>query len=76
MFEDEEIEQPEDIEKNKDEIEIESGYLEAKDSENTNTRPRRSNAGKRVERLEINFCGGKYDTQFNTNTGEKINIYA
>ena len=44
MIQDEDMDQPEKIETNKDEIEIEAGDLETRDSENTNTRPRRANA--------------------------------
>ena len=63
------MEQPEEIEINQDEREIEAGDLETKERENTNTRPRRDNAGKGVERLEIKFGGKTYDTQFSASTG-------
>ena len=42
--------------------------METKELENTNTRPRRANAGKWVERLEMNFGGKTYDTQFTIRT--------
>ena len=45
--------------------------METKESENTNTRPGRANAGKRVDRLEMKFGGESYNTQFTTSTGEK-----
>ena len=66
MIEDEDMEQPKEIERNQDEIEIEEGDLETKECENTNTRPRRSNTRKGVERLEMDFGGKTYDTQFTT----------
>ena len=37
--------------------------MENKERENANTNPRRANAGKCVERLEMKFGGKKYDTQ-------------
>ena len=48
--------------------------METKERENTNTRPKRANAGKGVERLEIKFRGKKYGTQF-TSTVNKKNIH-
>ena len=45
--------------------------METKERENTNTSPRRANAGKGVERLEMKFGGKTYDTQFATSTGER-----
>ena len=48
--------------------------METKKRENKNTRPIRSNTGKGVERLEMNFRGKTYDTQFTTSNGE-IYIY-
>ena len=71
MIEYEDMEQPEEVETNQDERKIEAGYMEAKYRENTNTSPRRANAGKGVERLEMKFGGKTYDTQFTTSTGEK-----
>ena len=71
MIGDEDMEQPEEIEKYQDEREIEAVDLETKEHENTNTRPRRANVGKGVDRLEMKFGGGKYDTQFTTSTREK-----
>ena len=68
------MEQPEEIEINQDEREIEAGDLETKERENTNTRPRRDNSGKGVERLEIKFGGKTYDTQLSASTGENKNI--
>ena len=50
MIEYEYMEEPEEIDTKKYEREIISGYRE-----NTNTRPRRSNAGKGIERLKMNF---------------------
>ena len=47
--------------------------METKERENMNTMTRRANAGKGFERLEMNFVGKKYDTQF-TSTGKKKNI--
>ena len=47
--------------------------MKTKEPETTNTRPRRANAVKVVERLKINFGGKKYDTKF-TITGKKKNI--
>ena len=44
--------------------------METKEHENTNTRPRRANAGKCVDRTGMNFGGLKYDTQF-ASTGKK-----
>ena len=70
MNEDEDMEQPEDTEINQDEREIEAVYLETKERENTNTIPRRANAGKMVECLEMKFGGKTYDTQLSTRTGE------
>ena len=46
MIEDEDTEQPEEIETNQHEREIEAGNVETKDHENTNIRPRRANTGK------------------------------
>ena len=74
MIGDEDMEQPEEIETNKYEREIEAGYLETKEHKNTNTRPIRANSGKGVEILEMKFGGKKYDTQFTTSTGEKKKI--
>ena len=74
MIEDEEMEQPEDIETNQDEREIESGDLETKERKNTNTIPRRANTRKGVERLKMKFGGKTYDTPFTTIT-EKKKIY-
>ena len=71
MVEDEDMERPEEIETNKDEREIEAGDMETKERENTNTSPRSSNAGKRVEHLEMKFGGKTYDAQLTTSTGEK-----
>ena len=65
------MEQPEEIETNQDDREIEARYLETEERENTNTRKRRANAGKGVERLEMKFGWETYDTQFTTITGEK-----
>ena len=45
--------------------------METKDHENTNTNPIRVNVLKEVERLDMNFGGKIYDTQFTTSTGEK-----
>ena len=45
--------------------------METKEHENTNTRPKGANVGKGVDRLEMKFGGGKYDTQFTTSTREK-----
>ena len=67
------MDQPEEIETNQYEREIEAGYLETKEQENTNTRPRRANSGKGVERPEMKFGGKTYDTQFTNSTGEKKN---
>ena len=72
------MEKPEEIEEyqyydaqiKQDERKIEAGDMEIKEHENTNTRPRAYNAGKGVERLEVNFGGKKYDTQF-TSTEKK-----
>ena len=50
------------IQKNQDEREIEAGDLETKERENRNTRTRRYNAKKGVERLKIKFGGKTYDT--------------
>ena len=36
-----------------------------------NTRPRRANAGKGIERHKMKFGGNKYGTQFTNITGEK-----
>ena len=55
---------------NQDEIKIEASDMDTKDRKNTNTIPRRVNAGRGVERLNIKFGGKKYDTQF-TSTGKK-----
>ena len=44
--------------------------METKERGNTNTRPRRANAVKCVERLEMNLGGNKYNTQL-TRTGKK-----
>ena len=71
MIGDEDMEKPKEIETNQDEIEIEAGDLETKDRESKNTRPIMANAGKGFERLEINFGGKTYDTQFTISTGEK-----
>ena len=71
MIEDEDMKQPEEIETNKDNREIEVGYLETNEREKKNTRPRRANAGKWVERLEMNLGGKTYDTQFTTRTRQK-----
>ena len=65
------MEQPEEIDINQDEKEIEAVDLETKQRKNTNTRPRRANTGKGVEHCEMKFGGGKYDTQFATSTGQK-----
>ena len=69
------MEQQEEIETNQYEREIEPGHMRNNERENTNTRPRRSNAGKWVEILEMNFGGKTYDTQFTTSTGEKKQFY-
>ena len=53
------------------ESEIEAGDVETKEHENTNTTPRRDNAGKVVDPLEIIFGGKIYYTQYTTITGEK-----
>ena len=45
--------------------------METKECENHNTRPRRENGRKCVERLETKSGGNKYDTKF-TRTGKKI----
>ena len=45
--------------------------METKESENKNTRIRRANVGKGVERLYMKFGGKTYDTQLTTSTGEK-----
>ena len=58
MIEDEDMEQPEEIETNQDEREIEAGDLETKEHEHTNTRPRRANARKGVDCLKIKLRGG------------------
>ena len=71
MIEDEDVEQPKEIGSNQDEIEIEAIDLETKERENTNTSPRRANAGKGFDRLEMKFGGKTCDTQFTTSTGEK-----
>ena len=73
-IEDEDMEQPEEIEKNQDDREMEAGYLETKERENKNTSPRRSNTGKWVERLKMKFGGKTYGTQLKTSTGEKKKI--
>ena len=44
--------------------------MKTRERENTNKSPRRDNARKFVERLETNFGGKKYDTQF-TSTGNR-----
>ena len=44
--------------------------METKELENMNTRPRIENSGKVFDRLELEFGGNKYDTQF-TSTGNK-----
>ena len=62
MTKDEYMEQPEEIKTNQDESKIEAGDIETKERENTNTRPRRDNTGKGVERLNMNFRGEVYDT--------------
>ena len=46
MIGDEDMEQPEEIETNQDEREIEAGDMENKERANTNTSPRRANSGK------------------------------
>ena len=71
MIEDEDMDQPEEIETNQDEREIEAVNLETKERENTNTGPIKANAGKLVERLKMNFGGETYDTQSTTSTREK-----
>ena len=65
------MEHPEETETNQDEREIEAGDMETKERENTNTSPRRANAGKGFDRLEIKFGEETYDTKFTTSTGEK-----
>ena len=45
--------------------------METKERENTKTRRRRANTGKRSESLEMKFGGKTYDTQFTTSTREK-----
>ena len=47
--------------------------MKTKERETTNTRPIRANAVKVVERLNMDFGGKKYDTQF-TITGKKKNV--
>ena len=74
MIEDEDMDQPEEIEKNQDMREIELWDLETKDHKNTNKSPIRENAGKGIERLGMNFGDKTYDTQFTTRTGEKKNM--
>ena len=59
MIGDEDMEQPEEIEKYQDEREIEAGDLKTREHESTNTRPRRANVGKGVDRLEMKFGGKK-----------------
>ena len=71
MIEDEDMEQPEDIERNQDNREIEAGDLETNELENTNTRPRKANYRKEVDRVKIKSRGKTYDTQFTTSTGER-----
>ena len=71
MIEDEDMGKPEQIETNQDEREIEAGDTETNLNSNTKTSPRRANAGKGVECLEMKFGGGKYDTPFATSTGKK-----
>ena len=44
-----------------------------KERKDTSISPRRANAVKGVERLEMIFGGKKYDTQF-TSTGRRKNI--
>ena len=64
------MEQPEELETDQYEIEIEADYLDSKEFENTNTRPKRANTEKGVERLKIKFGGKINYTQFTTRTGE------
>ena len=45
--------------------------MENKELKNKNTRPRRANTVKGVERSKIQFGGETYDTKFTTSTGEK-----
>ena len=73
MIEDEDMEQPEEIETNQVDREIESGDLETKEPENTNTRPRRANAVKGVEHLKMKYREKTYDTQFTNSTGKSKN---
>ena len=49
IIEDEEMEQPEEIETTQEETKIEARYVETKERENTNTKTRRANIGKRIE---------------------------
>ena len=63
--------QPEEIETNQDDREIEARYMETEECENTNIRKRRANSGKGVERLKMKFGGKTYDTQFTTSTEKK-----
>ena len=46
--------------------------METKERENTNTRPRSANAGKRVERLKMNFGVKTYDNQFTFIIQQKV----
>ena len=48
--------------------------METKEREKPNTRPRRANSGKSVERLEVKFGGKKYDIQFTRTGKKKINF--
>ena len=44
--------------------------MKTKERENTNTRPRRDNTKKGIERLDMKFGGKTYDTQLTTSTGD------
>lgn len=52
---------------------VESSDVEIKERENISTIPKRENLGKGVERLEMNFSGNKYGTQFTNTEGGKSN---
>ena len=72
------MEQPEEVEEyhnddaqiNQCESKIKASYMETKQRENTNTNPRRQNAGKVVKHLQMKFGGKKYNNQF-TSTSKK-----
>ena len=75
MIEDEDMEQPEQIDKNQYEKEIKIGYLETKQLKNKNKIPRRDNVGNGVEHIKMKFGGKTYDTQLTTRTEGKGKIF-